>query len=216
MALLGNIAANSTGVINLDFVPEQIVVVDSTTGIAVMQNVTQLSIVQSGRQLANLTGGRVGAFARLKKFIYGAAQLMGQWLEIAAGRVNGSTTITITHSTANAVNVYGVSSSFSDQLINYVETSINANANQSFDNFSALMLSTPNNIDRVNITFSDGFNDDFTVPELKALISTFQNTDADGLLNGNLAIPNIGIRTAIVFVNSLGSCVVGVQRIVQS
>jgi hypothetical protein len=220
MALLGQIAATSTGVINLDFVPEKLNVVDAVTGVTVFSTVTQLSLVQSGRQLANLTGTRIAAMARIQKYIAGAAQLLAEWLELALGRVNGSSTLTITHSNANAVLVYGVSSGFSPVLTNYVETSINANANQSFEGFDALVLSTPANIDRVNITFESGFNDDFTVPELKSLVGSSQNTDAAGLLNGNILLPNLGagtpagIRTAIVFVNGSGACVVGVKRYV--
>jgi len=220
MALLGQIAATSTGVINLDFVPEKLNVVDAVTGVTVFSTVTQLSLVQSGRQLANLTGTRIAAMARIQKYIAGAAQLLAEWLELALGRVNGSSTLTITHSNANAVLVYGVSSGFSPVLTNYVETSINANANQSFEGFDALVLSTPANIDRVNITFESGFNDDFTVPELKSLVGSSQNTDASGLLNGNILLPNLGagtpagIRTAIVFVNGTGACVVGVKRYV--
>lgn len=171
--------------------------------------------------MGNLTQTRVSAFARLGAFIAGAAQLLSEWLTIGDGRNNGSSTITITHGNANPVDVYGVSNSFATQIVNYVETSINAFANQSFDDFNALVLSTPANIDRVNLTFADGFNDDFSVPELKALIGSAQNTNASGLLNGNLVVPNFlfgsnPIRAAIVYVNGSGSCVVGVQRFVSS
>jgi len=45
---------------------------------------------------------------------------------------------------------------------------------------------------------------------LKSLVGSSQNTDASGLLNGNILLPNLGagtpagIRTAIVFVNGTG------------
>ena len=221
MALLGQIPAASTGVINLDFVPEKLLVVDSVTGVQAFGNVTALSIVNSGRQIATITGARAAGFARVGKFIAGAAQILAESLQLGAGRVSGSTTITITSNAANPLNVFGVSAAFSNLIANYVETSINANANQSFQGFSALLLSTPANVERVNLTFANGFNDDFSVSELRALIGEFQNSDASGQLNGALMVPNFvfgdnPIQTAIVFVNGSGSCVVGVQRFVNS
>lgn len=216
MALLGTIGANTSGVINLDFVPEKLLIVDAVTNVSVFATVTQISLVQSGRQLINLTGTRIAANARFQKFIAGSAQLLGEWLELGFGRVNGSSTLTIAHTGANAIRIFGVSSGFSNTMANYVETSINANANQSFEGFSMLALSTPANIDRVNLTFTDGFNDDFTVDELRQLMGSTQNTDASGLLFGNICVPNIGmsIARATVFVNGLGSCVVAVKRFV--
>jgi len=214
MALLGQ-APTGTSTINIDFIPENIAVIDSVTGLPAFATVTQLSIVSAGQQIANLTGARIAGFGRIGQFISGAAQLLGSWLQLALGRVNGSTTITITHANVATLQVFGVSSGFSNDVVNYVETSINANANQSFGNFEALILSTPANVDRVNITFADGFNDDFSVSELKAMVSSLQNTNADGLLNGGLLIPNLGnIVNCVVYINALGNCVVGVKRIV--
>jgi len=214
MALLGQ-APTGTSTINIDFIPENIAVIDSVTGLPALGVVTQLSIVSAGQQIANLTGARIAGFGRIGQFINGAAQLLGSWLQLALGRVNGSTTITITHANVATLQIFGVSSGFSNDVVNYVETSINANANQSFGNFEALILSTPANVDRVNITFTDGFNDDFSVPELKAMVSSLQNTNADGLLNGGLFIPNLGnILNCVVYINALGNCVVGVKRIV--
>lgn len=227
MALIGTIGATSTQVFNLDFTPEKLLVIDTTTGLPAFANITALSIVNSGRQMANITGARVGGFARLGKMYNGFAAatpfnaLMAESLQSAGGRVSGSSTITITSNSANILNVYAVSGSMSDIIANYIETSINANANQSFTDFSALLLSTPANVDRVNITFANGFNDDFTMPELKALVGEFQNTNADGLLNGAVMVPNFvfgdnPISNAVVFVNSSGACVVGIQRFVNS
>jgi hypothetical protein len=215
MALLGTIAASSTGVINLDYVPEQLLIIDSATGLPDFANITSISLVQSGRQLASLTGARIAGMARLGSFLMDISALfMAESLELSKGRINGSATLTITNGAIVAVNIYGVSSGFSRDISNYVETSINANANQSFSNFDALLLSTPANIDRVNITFENGFNDDFKPEELKNLIGQMQNADGEGLLNGALVVPNVGIATAIVFVNSTGTCVVGVKRTV--
>lgn len=215
--LLQKIAAGGTAVINLDFVPERIMVVDDTTGLTAFANITQFSLVQSGRQLANLTGTRVAAFARLSNLIIGASQALAEGIALGLGRINGSATITLVSNSANILSVFGVSSGFSNVLANYVETSINANANQSFAGFNALLLSTPANIDRVNITMEpDGFNDDYTPQELRQLLGATQNTDTNGVLNGNLVVPGSRVRNAIVFVNGTGNCVVGVQRFLQS
>lgn len=214
MALLGQIPATSTGVINLDYVPEQLLVVDATTGAFAFANVTALSLVQSGRQLATITGTRTGGMAKLGALINGSSQALTQLLELAKGRVNGSATLTITSNSANILNVYGFSSGFSRDMANYIETSINANANQSFSGFDALLLSTPANIDRVNITFADGFNDDFKPEELQAILGQLQNSENLGLLSGALVVANFGgqIANAVVYVNGSGSCVVGVKR----
>lgn len=221
MARLGTIPANGNAVLNLDFMPERLLIVDAVTGVQAAASCSQISVVNSGRQVATITGTRIPAFARLGKQIAGAAQILAETIQLGAGRVTGSTQITIANSTANALNVFGVSSGFSNLIANYVESSINANANGSYENFAALLLSTPANVDRVNLTFSNGFNDDFNVDELRALLGEFQNTNANGQLEGNLVVPNFiwgdnPIVTAVVFVNSNGNCVVGMQRFVES
>jgi hypothetical protein len=221
MALIGTIGVGATAVFNLDFCPEKLLVVDAVTGVQAFANITAFSLVNAGRQVGNITGARVAGMARVGKMINGASQILSESLQTGAGRVTGSTTITLTSNSANILNVFAVSGSFSNVITQYIETSINANANQSFTDFSALILSTPANVDRVNITFANGFNDDFTVSELRQLAGEFQNTNADGQLNGGLLVPNFvfgdnPIQTAIVFVNGSGSCVVAIQRFAQS
>lgn len=220
MALLGTIPANSTGTINLNYVPEKLLITNQATGVQSFADVSSISIVNSGRQVATLTGKRVSGFARVAKYITGAAQLLAESLQLGGGKNSGATTITITNTSANVLNVFGVSASFSNVIANYVETSINANANQMFTDFSSLLLSAPVNVERVNITFSNGFNDDFTVSELRALVGEVQNTNNNAELDGNLLVPNFAfgenqMQSAIVFVNSSGACVVGVQRFVE-
>ena len=159
----------------------------------------------------NLTVARIAGFSRRGGNIYAASQGLAEWLRLAAGRVSGQATFVFTHTNVNPVNVYAVSSGMSDTVLVYSETSINANANQTFSGFDALLLSAPANIDRVNITFANGFNDDFTPAELRAWLGMSQNSDATGILNGALLVPGEGVKSVTVFVNGLGNCVVGVS-----
>ena len=102
MALIGTVGAGATAVINLDFVPEQIAV-QTAAGVSAFSDITSISVVNKGRQLVTLTGSRIRAMARVGSFINGAAQALAELLTLGAGRLNGSTTITIVNGGAACV-----------------------------------------------------------------------------------------------------------------
>lgn len=220
MALLGIYPAG-TGVLTLEYMPEILVFVDTVTGNSATAAITSLSISNKGRQIATLSGPRIAGMARLSNFFNDPSQKIAEILRLGAGRASGSTTITFTHASANPIAVYGSSQDFSEMLANYIEGSINPNASQQFTDFNALILSAPATIDRVNLTFANRFNDDFTIQELRELLGAIQNTDTDGQLNGGIVIPNWAfgenpIVSAMVYLNGTGSCVFAIQRFVQS
>jgi len=105
------------------------------------------------------------------------------WLKLSTGRINKQTTINVTNSGAGTESVQAVSTNISGIARRAVEQSINASANATFDTFEALFYD-PTNVLRVNITFANGYVDEYTDKEINALYAAYHVSDADGLLNG--------------------------------
>ena len=132
------------------------------------------------------------------------------WLRLATGRINKATTITGTNGTANVRDVYAASTNISNVARRAVEQSINPSANATFDNFEALFF-LPTDILRAQITFANGFSDEYSVEELRALYANYHVADSGGLLEGQICIDadsGAGLISQVVLFNGAAAATV--------
>ena len=211
MALIGSFPASSSEVFNLDFLPEYFLVGTTDTN---NQSLSNLSIVTSGQQLFSITN--VARLTALAKFDRGACltnnveDTTASYLRLATGRINKATTITGTNGVALARNVYAASTNISNVARRAVEQSINPSANATFDNFEGLIFDGTNVL-RAQITFANGFSDEYTIPEIGALYASTHVSDAEGTLEGLYAIDadsGAGLISQVVLFNGAGGSTV--------
>lgn len=216
MALIGSFPASASAVFNLDFLPEYLLI-NATD--ANNQALSNFSVVTSGIQLMSITD--VNRLTALAKFDSGAIldapgvpgtdfSLTAQYLRLATGRINKATTITGTNSLASVQAVFATSTNISNVARRAVEQSINPSANATFDNFEAIFFSITNVL-RAQITFANGYSDEFTVPELQALYANNHVSDESGLLSGLLCIDadsGAGLISQVVLYNGSGGSTV--------
>lgn len=216
MALIGTYPSSASAVFNLDFLPEKVLVggVNETS-----QFLTNFSVVCSGVQLMSITD--VNRFTALAKFDSGALlsdpvspptaaeNQTAAYLRLATGRINKATTITGTNG-AGARNFFAASTCISNIARRAVEQSINASANATFDNFESLIFDGTN-ILRAQITFANGFSDEYTVAELHALYANYHVSDSGGKLETLTVIDadsGAGLISQIVLFNGAGGSTV--------
>lgn len=215
MALIGSYPASSSAVFNLDFLPEKFLV-DGPS--APTQSLTNFSVVCSGLQLMSITD--VTRLTALAKFDSGAIlqdpnaapaiSMTASWLRLATGRINKATTITGTNGTAVTLPAFACSTNISNVARRAVEQSINPSANATFDNFEALIFSDANVL-RAQITFANGFSDEYSVQELRALYSNYHVSDTNGSLEGLCVIDadsGAGLISQVVLFAGSGPAVV--------
>jgi len=217
MALIGSFPASSSAVFNLDFLPEKFLIgaTDATS-----QSLTNFSVVTSGVQLMSITD--VSRLTALSKFDSGAIlsdpvnppttsqNQTGQWLRLATGRINKATTITGTNGVASPRSAFAASTNISNVARRAVEQSINPSANATFDNFEALIFDAANVL-RAQITFANGFTDEYSVPELFALYANYHVADAYGALENLCVIDSdsgAGLISQVVLFNGSGGTTV--------
>ena len=216
MAQIGTLGASTSAVFNLDFLPEYILIGEAADA---NQHASNLSVVTSGIQLMSITDAQ--RITALAKFDSGAvlnfadttiSARTSSYLKLAVGRINKASTITMTNGTATAQSVYAASTNITNVARRAVEQSINASANATFNNFEALIFS-PTNVLRAQITFDNGFTDEYTVAEIAALYSKYHVTDKGSKLSsdGLLCIDSdsgAGLITQVVIFNGSGGATV--------
>jgi hypothetical protein len=218
MALIGQFPASASAVFNLDFLPEKFLVSSAATS---TQGLSNFSVVCSGVQLMSITSDQ--RLTALSKFDSGAIlqdpvvppttneNQAAQYLRLATGRINKATTITGTNTFVSARNVFAASTNINNVARRAVEQSINPSANATFDNFEALIFDATNVL-RAQITFANGFTDEYSVEEIKALYANYHISDADGTLQGLTCIDSDSgaglISQVVIFNGSGGSTVV--------
>jgi len=215
MALIGSFPASASAVFNLDFLPEKFLIESASEANQALSN---FSVVTSGVQLMSITD--VARLTALAKFDSGAIlqdpstgnlSTTSSYLRLATGRINKATTITGTNGTAAVQQVYAASTNIGNVARRAVEQSINASANATFDNFEALFFSAAN-ILRAQITFSNGFTDEYSIQELRALYSNYHVSDVNSQLEGLICIDSDSgarlISQVVLFNGSGGTTVV--------
>jgi len=216
MALIGSIAASSSAVFNLDFLPEYFLV--GFPG-SPNQSLSNFSVVTSGQQLMSITN--VDRLTALAKFDSGAIlddpntpgtanSTTASYIRLATGRINKATTITGTNGSASNRDVFAASTNISNIARRAVEQSINPSANATFQNFEALFF-LGTDILRAQLTFANGYTDEYTVNELRALYSKYHVADANGNLETLVCIDadsGAGLISQVVLFNGSGAATV--------
>ena len=214
MALIGSYPASGSAVFNLDFLPEKFLV--GSTG-ADTQSLSNFAVVTSGIQLMSITD--VSRLTALAKFDSGAIlsdptspgySTTASYLRLATGRINKATTITGTNGTVVVVDAFAASTNISNIARRAVEQSINPSANATFNNFEALIFSSANVL-RAQITFDNGFTDEYTPAELRALYANYHVTDRTGNLEDLTVIDadsGAGLISQVVLFAGAGAAVV--------
>ena len=159
----------------------------------------------------------VGRLTALAKYDSGSiiednttTSVASAYLRLATGRINKATTITGTNGLASILNVFAASTCISNIARRAVEQSINASANGTFDNFECLIFD-PTNVLRAQITFANGFTDEYTVSELRALYSNYHISEVLGELEGQCVISadsGAGLISQVVLFNGSGGSTV--------
>ena len=208
MAQIGNLTASASSVFNLDFLPERFLIGQTDTD----QPLSQISVVTSGTQLFSITAAaRIRAVAKFDQgATLGADVKVPMWLKLAVGRVNKQTTINVTNSGAGTESVQAVSTNMGSIARRAVEQSINASANATFDNFEGIFYD-PTHVLRVQITYSNGYTDEYTPQEINALYAAYHVADADGTLNGLSCIDSdsgAGLISQVTIYNGSGGATV--------
>ena len=213
MALIGNFPASGSSVFNLDFLPEYVVV--GSTGQA-NQALSNFSVVCSGQQLMSITD--VARLTALSKYdsgtllgvSVGATNVAAAYLKLATGRINKATTITGTNGVAAIRNFYAASTNITSIARRAVEQSINPSANATFNNFECLIFDSTN-ILRAQITFANGFTDEYTGVELDALYANSHVAEANGQVSALTIIDadsGAGLISQVVLFAGAGAAVV--------
>jgi hypothetical protein len=213
MALIGSFPASSSAVFNLDFLPERVLIGATNEANQALSN---FSVVCSGVQLMSITN--VNRLTALAKFDSGAIltdtgasdSTTASYIKLSTGRINKATTITGTNSVAAVKEVYAASTNMSNVARRAVEQSINPSANATFDNFEALFFDDTNVL-RAQITFANGFSDEYTKEELRALYSAYHIADSGGrleLLTCIDADSGAGLISQVVLFNGSGGSTV--------
>lgn len=216
MAQIGSFPASASAVFNLDFLPEYFLVSETFNG---TQALTNFSVVTSGVQLMSITD--VNRLTALAKFDSGAilaypaaagttTSRTASYLKLGTGRINKATTITGTNGLAAVLPVYAASTNISNVARRAVEQSINPSANATFDNFECLIFNETNVL-RAQITFANGYTDEYTPAELKALYAKYHVTDEGGDLINQCVIDadsGAGLISQVVIFNGAGGSTV--------
>jgi hypothetical protein len=210
MALIGSFPASASAVFNLDFLPEKVLVVATASATQILSN---FSVVCSGTQLMSITN--VNRLTALAQFDSGAVldntvPITSSYLRLATGRINKATTITGTNPVAETRDFYAASTNITNVARRAVEQSINASANATFDNFEALIFDSTNVL-RAQVTFANGFTDEYSVPELRALYANYHISDQNGDLAGLTVIDadsGAGLISQVVLFNGNGGTTV--------
>ena len=217
MALIGQFPASASAIFNLDFLPEK-VLYQSTS--AVSQALNNFSVVCSGVQLMSVTSA--ARLTALAKFDSGAVlqdpivpptannNMAAQYLRLATGRINKATTIQGTNAEAGVRNFFAASTCISNVARRAVEQSINPSANATFTDFEALFFDAANVL-RAQITFANGYTDEYTPQELLALYANYHVSDVDGTLELQTCIDadsGAGLISQVVLYTGAGAATV--------
>jgi hypothetical protein len=210
MALIGSFPASSSAVFNLDFLPEKVLVTNTGNP---QQALSNFSVVCSGVQLMSITN--IDRLTALAQFDSGAvltdgSPIAASYLRLATGRVNKATTITGTNSVASTRDFFAASTNISNIGRRAVEQSINPSANATFDNFEALIFDSTNVL-RAQITFANGYTDEYSVAEINALYANYHIADAQGQLSTLSVIDadsGAGLISQVVLFAGSGAAVV--------
>jgi len=203
--------------LNLPYCPQYLLIDDSYNGTF---DLTNIDVSINGQSTVSLIGADdIDAVAQIKSHSSDGNANIIMFLELANGQINAPTLIRLTNEGANTNAIYGVSSQVGTAPYRYSQFTINATSNQIFQDFDSVLInSSPDNIDSVEIQWTNGFKDRYDPRELPAL---FRNVYA---AEGNSAFSAAGdiswinnedglIANITCYTNATGSATCTVGRI---
>jgi len=140
------------------------------------------------------------------------ASAIGQRLLLSTGQISGSTTMTFTQSSANTPAVYqsSVGKSADGLARSIAVTPVIASGNTTFENFDVIYF-LPTNLSKVQLTFENGWTEEYLSAELEGLYLGNNPAELNGLVNGFNVIqgmrgPNgYRVTKAVVYATSGGN-----------
>lgn len=190
---MSRIGALTTGagiesIFNLSYVPEFILVGTTDTDLPL----TRVSVSVAGEDFQNINGQSLAqADSKINmEGILGADVKVGQLYQVADGLLPGQTCqIRLTNAGATAPDIYAFSTSKGTKVLSKGTVTVKNNDHEMFSNFQALVFD-PSNLDYAQVTWADGTNEKMSGPELNAVFSFLNTSDADGDLAGLLVLNN--------------------------
>lgn len=171
---LGTLAASTTTVINLDFVPACIHFVAATAPSSVIVNVLGDGVI------CNLDANGVAATSREQHV---GRVTNGFFIALADGMVKKTCTITITNTVAGTVDVFGYSDRIASAYVVSMAQKVFANSGVQLSNFKEALLPGMAATDELTITYQNAFNQKMTLEDLRAdnSLVEFVGNDASDL-----------------------------------
>lgn len=195
MSVIGATVVNGTATINLNYMPEFIVIGDLLDNTANLQP-SAIRVDVDGKNLINISGtnlikafaGVMGNLSEKGTGLATGAVRLGKIYRLGlSGGSDRRTQIQITQPVGGAAQtIYGFSISQTQKpiVVSAQMETINANTSQTFTNF--IHLFGDGEIDRADISFANGYQESILTPELKAINSMRRSLDPDGTI-GDLA-----------------------------
>lgn len=208
MPVIGTLASAAQKTFNLDYCPQYLLI----ESVAENTDPTFLNVQVRGLPIINITAlARIVAFQNLAMHTLNAASSeVGNRILVALGRLPEACNITITNGQATTPNVYAFSTNKSArEFVTAGETTLNANDNRTFKDFSYLAV-LPANIEYMICKFKDGYSETMQTESLDALYSQLYDADANGQLNGHTVVcaEEYGIEEVYIQTTSGGSATV--------
>jgi len=196
-------------IINIPFVPEYVQIGTIDTDLPI----TKFEVTIGGTVIISISGqALIQAFAKyLLKPILGTDVKIPMILKVGDGFIpNTNCQITLTNAGATTPDIYCNSSNKGRRFFRVAPLSINASSSMMVEGFNALIFPSTN-IDYVNLEFTDGHIEKFSLPELAGYAVQVMPTDADGLLAAQYVIDNSldpYIARCVIYTTSGGSATI--------
>lgn len=206
MSKIGNIVATGSVTLNPSYLPQFLqigTVTDSAT-------ITGLSISARGQTIIDVSDERFIELAfklESKGLFAGNTTTLGKSLLLSTGRIEGQSVITIDQAVTtetSAVYEHSTGKSPNNLVRRLVVSPVIALGNLRFSNQDYIAFN-PSNVTKVQITFENGFNDEFSTDELAGMYNLQYPAEGDGLVAAQLVLPflraeaGFRIKEAIVY-----------------
>lgn len=183
MSSIGSTNAVGVKTFDLSYLPQflQIGGPDATFSLSA------LTIVARGKTLVQLTDPvQILAISQIENSLMGSmVTTLGSRFFLADGRIEGQSTITVNSTSAGIEPYYANSLKKSKTMTarNISVSPVVANGNGIYTDFDLLMFDGAN-VERVQVTYENGYTEELTVPEVNGLFVSINQTGGNGTVQG--------------------------------